>query len=91
MRPRDTSVEVLVAAEIIQYSGKTEKNDTMIRKMYVGINLLWIADLFFLVTSITYFQVDKCQNRYHDKDNKGHCCCISKVRHVDKTGIVNIM
>ena len=47
-----------------------EKNDTMIRKMYVGINLLWIADLFFLVTSITYFQVDKCQNCYHNKDNK---------------------
>ena len=91
MRPRDTSVEVLVAAEIIQYSGNTEKNDTMIRKIYVGISLLWIADLFFLVTSITYFQVDKCQNRYHDKDNKGHCCCISKVRDVDKTGIVNIM
>ena len=40
MRPRDTSVEVLVAAEIIQYSGNTEKNDTMIRKIYVGINLL---------------------------------------------------
>ena len=91
MRPRDTSVEVLVAAEIIQYSGNTEKNDTMIRKIYVGISLLWIADLFFLVTSITYFQVDKCQNRYHNKDNKGHCCCISEVRHVDKTGIVNIM
>lgn len=40
IRPLDTSVDVLVAAEIIQYSGNTEINDTMIRKIYVGINLL---------------------------------------------------
>lgn len=33
IRPRDTSVDVLVAAEIIQYNGNTEINDTMIRKM----------------------------------------------------------
>jgi len=71
IRPLDTSVDVLVAAEIIQYNGNTEINDTMIRKIYVGINLLWIADLFFFsVTCITYFQVDKGQDSYHDKYDK---------------------
>ena len=70
-RPRDTSVDVFVAAEIIQYSGNTEIKDTIPRKIYVGINLLWIIDLLFcLVTRITYFQVDKCKDRYHDKDQK---------------------
>lgn len=39
MRPLDTSTEVFVAADIIQYSGNTEINDTIMRKIYVGINL----------------------------------------------------
>ena len=70
-RPRDTSVDVFVAAEIIQYSGNTEIKDTIPRKIYVGINLLWIIDLLFcLVTRITYFQVDKCKHSYHDEYDK---------------------
>ncbi len=42
--PRAISRDLLVAAVIIQYSGNTEKKEQMIRKMYVGISLLWIAD-----------------------------------------------
>lgn len=39
MRPLETSVEVLVAAAIIQYNGNTEMMDTIVRKIYVGISL----------------------------------------------------
>lgn len=42
--------------------------DTIVRNIYVGISLRWIMELFFLVTRITYFQIDQCQNSYHDKD-----------------------
>ena len=46
-------------------------NDQIIRKIYVGISLLCIADLFFflgtvavLVTCITHFHVNERQDSY---------------------------
>ena len=42
-------------------------NEQIIKKMYVGISLRCTIDLFFLVTSITYFQIDECKYCHHDK------------------------
>ena len=51
-------------------------NDQIIRKIYVGISLRWIADLFFffgactaavLVTGITYLHIDERQDSYKNE------------------------
>ena len=53
-RPAETSLLVLVAEIIIQYSGKTERNDIMIRKQYDNVFLS-------LFTFFTYLQLQRCE------------------------------
>ena len=48
--------------------------ETITRKMYEGISLFCIDDpCFFLVTLVTYFQIDKCQYSNHDEYDNRHC------------------
>ena len=72
--PLAMSIDLLVAADIIQKNGNTEMNETITRKMYEGISLFCIDDpCFFLVTLVTYFQIDKCQYSNHDEYDNRHC------------------
>ena len=67
-------IMVAILAFIIQKNGNTEMNETITRKMYEGISLFCIDDpCFFLVTLVTYFQIDKCQYSNHDEYDNRHC------------------
>mgnify|MGYP003106588788 CR=1 FL=1 len=62
-RPRVTSTLLFVAADTIQYNGKTDIKDTIHKNTYIEIFLP-------LVTFVTYFHLNKCQNsnQYQDKE-----------------------
>ena len=75
--PLTTSALLLVAAQIIQYSGNTDIKDTIIRNKY-------IPNFLILITLITHFHLQECQKGNQNQNQEGHRCRVSEIRYILK-------